>query len=182
MVQREAELADAEEQGSFYHNLVALVFASLAVEGNINYAGARLAPEAWKDERKYFSQEPYRGLTGKLKKVSELVSVTWDPEAKPLKSILELKNLRDLIAHAKPEKHEGTLDHSVEVEYKPLTGDFLSKRITKCARIAGLQAVEQFVEALHLAARNKTPHDPYFRFEALGGPTTMGGWVTGAKE
>lgn len=182
VAEREAELADAEVRGSFYHNLVALVFASLAVEGYLNYAGERLDPEAWKNERKYFSKAPYQGVTGKLKRVSELVALAWKPETEPLRSILELKGLRDLIAHAKPDRNEGTVDHPIDTEYQYLTGDVLSKRISKSARIDGMRAVEQFVERLHSAARKTHPHDPYFYGEALRGPIREGGGITAPKE
>jgi hypothetical protein len=182
VAQREAGLADAKEEGSFYHNLVALVFASLTVEGYVNWAGERVDPEAWKDERKYFSKLPYRGAIGKLKKISEVVSVPWEPETEPLKTILKLKELRDLIAHAKPEKDEGTVEHPADTEYDHLTGDLFSTLVSKSSRIAGMQAVEHFVDRLHSAARNRFPYDPYFTFDPLRGPISEGGWVTGAKE
>jgi hypothetical protein len=180
--EREAELADAKEEGSLYHNLVALVFASLTVEGYVNYAGERLDHQVWQNDRNYFSKPPYHGVTGKLKKVTELVALAWEPEKEPLKSILELKDLRDLIAHSKPQKSEGTVEHSVQSEYPHLTGDILSKRISKSARIDGMTAVERFVEQLQAAARKKLPYDIYFYGEALRGPISEGGWVTGPKE
>jgi len=69
-----------------------------------------------------------------------------------LKSILKLKELRDLIAHAKPEKDEGTVEHPADTEYDHITGDLFSSLIRKSTRIAGMQAVERFVEAAALSS------------------------------
>jgi hypothetical protein len=80
---REAAAADVKEEGSFFHNLVALVFASHVVEAYLNYVGERLAPDIWKDERNYFRKEPYRGWEGKLRKVFELAGLPWNAADRP---------------------------------------------------------------------------------------------------
>jgi len=80
-----------------------MVFGFLTVEAYLNFVGERLAPGIWQDERNYFRREPFRGWDGKLRKVMELVEMPWPATiTRPLKTILELRELRDRIAHPKP--------------------------------------------------------------------------------
>lgn len=102
------------KQGWFNPSVVARVFAYHTVEAYLNYVGERIAPEIWQDERNYFRKEPYRGALGKMRKVMDLVGILWTPDDRPLKTVLELKQIRDLIAHGKPEKLRGEVMHPLD--------------------------------------------------------------------
>ncbi len=87
------------------------MFAYHTVEAYLNYVGERIAPAIWKDERNFIRNEPYRGGSGKLRKIPDDVGLPWTPEDRPLKTVLELKEIRDIIAHGKAEKLQGELLH-----------------------------------------------------------------------
>ncbi len=55
-------------------------------------------------------------MEGKLRKVMELVGLPWTPDDRPLHTVLELKQLRDLIAHGKAERLQGTVLHGHDEE------------------------------------------------------------------
>ncbi len=172
IVEGEAKLASEREREWFSPSLVAMVFASHTVEAYLNFVGERLAPEIWKDERNYFRQEPYRGWDGKLRKVTELVGLPWSSEDRPLKTILELKDLRDLIAHGKPEKLEDEIVHAQGTE-SPFPVSTLCSLVTPKEKLTIiLPDVEQFLNQIHTLAAPKVKDDPWFGKEALRGPLT----------
>src|SRR5579872_1595803 len=111
IVIEQAEEAEKRCEGWSYPAVVARVFAYHTVEAYLNYVGERVAPEIWKDERNYFRNEPYRGALGKLRKVMDLVGLPWTPDNRPLKTVLDLKEIRDLIVHGKAEKLQGEVIH-----------------------------------------------------------------------
>ena len=70
VAEREAASADQSKEGSYYHNSVAMVVASLTVEGYANWIGPKLAPGAWSEERNYFiAKSGYPEIRGKLQKI-----------------------------------------------------------------------------------------------------------------
>jgi hypothetical protein len=121
IVEAEAAIAKQRERNWLKPAAVAMVFAFHTVEAYLNYVGETLAPAIWRDERNFFRRPPYRGLNGKLRKVMELVGMAWpQPVNRPLQSILELKPLRDLIAHSRSEEIVGTVFHSEdELSFPP---------------------------------------------------------------
>lgn len=154
IVEEEAKLANERTQGWRGPTLVAMVFAFHTVEAYLNFAGELLAPELWRHERDFFGKEPYRGWNGKLKKVMELVALP-APErgARPLKTILELKRLRDLIAHGKSEWLAGEdVQYSDALAWFPLST--LDKMITPKEKLKTvLQDVEKFLDHIHRLAK-----------------------------
>ncbi len=172
IVEEEAQRAAAIQQGWFNPTAVAMVFAFHTVEAYMNYVGERLAPEIWKDERNYFRQEPYRGWDGKLRKVMNLVGLSLAPEDRPLKTILELRGLRDLIAHGKAEKLAGEVVHPPGTEAPALVST-LRQMVTSEGKLGNTLAdVEQFLNQIHQLARRKVhPHDVWFGVHPLRGPS-----------
>jgi len=166
----EAKLASERREGWLNPSLVAMVSASHTVEAYLNFAGERLAPETWKDERNYFRKKPYRGWDGKLRKVMELVGLPWSPADRPLKTILELKDLRDLIAHGKPEKLKGEIVHAQGTQ-SPFPASTLRSLVAPKEKLnVILLDVEQFLDCIHTHAAPKVKNDPRFGEKALRGP------------
>jgi hypothetical protein len=116
IVTSQAKEAVERPEGWFYPSVVTQVFAYHTVEAHLNWVGEHIAPEIWIDERNYFRREPWRGAEGKLRKILDLVALPWTPNERPLKSILELKEIRDLIAHGKAEKLQGEVIHALDTE------------------------------------------------------------------
>jgi hypothetical protein len=170
IVEAEAKLANAQDRGWRNPTLVAMVFAFHTVEAYLNYVGECLAPEIWKDERNFFRKEPYRGWDGKLRKVMELVCLPWpEPVARPLRTILELKQLRDLIAHGKSEPLTGEVIHAHDT-LSPFPLSTLDSMITPRDKLASvLPDVEQFLDQIHSLARARIRPDPMFGEHALRG-------------
>jgi hypothetical protein len=168
IAEEQAKLATEREQGWSGPALVAMVFAFHTVEAYFNFVGERLAPDVWKDERTFFSTEPYRGWGGKLRKVLELVDLPLVPDSRPQKTIFELKQLRDLIAHGKPEKPSGVLHHpeGADPPYPEFT---LRSMITPKEKMAvAMQDVDQFANQIHALALPMV-NDPFFGDDALRG-------------
>jgi hypothetical protein len=170
IVEEQARFAGAREREWSKPALVAMVFAFHTVEAYLNFAGDHLAPEIWQDERNYFRKEPYRGWDGKLRKVMELVGMPWpEPIERPLKTILELRELRDLIAHPKPEKLTSEILHVEGTEAPFLVSTLRSKFTPKDKLTRAVHDVEQFLNHIHGLAAPKVD-DIWFGSEALRGP------------
>ncbi|MGO9094610.1 MAG: hypothetical protein ACLQGV_05250 [Bryobacteraceae bacterium] len=150
IVEAEAKLANRREKGWRDPTLVAMVFAFHAVEAYLNYVGEQLAPEVWRREREFFGKEPYRGWDGKLRKVMELVDLPPpDRGARPLKTILDLRELRDWIAHGRSERLFGEDVHGPE-EPAWFPSSTLDEMITPRERLKTvLQDVELFLDRIH---------------------------------
>jgi hypothetical protein len=169
IVEEEARRAGESEQGWFNHSLVAMVFALHTVEAYLNFVGEQLAPEIWLDEQNYFRKEPYRGWNGKLRKVMKLVGLAWSPEDRPLKTILDLKELRDLIAHGKSERLVGEIVHAPDT-MSPFPVSTLRSLVAPKEKLTWiLHDVEQFLNQIHVLAAREV-NDAWFGTEALRGP------------
>jgi hypothetical protein len=100
----------------------------------------------------------------------ELVGMPW-PELveRPLETIVELRELRDLIAHAKPEKLTREIIHADGTEAPLLVSTLRSKFTPKDKLTRAVHDVEQFLNHLHSLAAPKV-NDIWFGSEALRGP------------
>ncbi len=170
IVEEQAKLASAPKEGWSRPTLVAMVFAFHAVEAYLNFVGERLAPEIWQDERNYFSQEPYRGFKGKLRKVMELVELDLSEDERPLKTIYALKTLRDMIAHGKPEKLAGEIVHP-EGSEAPRAVSALTWMFTPKEKMTtAVSDVKDLINQIHTLAVPNVKNDPWFGDDALCGP------------
>jgi hypothetical protein len=173
IVEDQAKQALKLECDWFNPSLIAMVFAFYTVEAYLNFIGEHLAPDVWQDERNFFRREPYRGWTGKLRKVMELVQIPWSPDDRHLKTVLELKELRDLIAHGKSEKLGGSFDHAMDM-IPPLPISTLRSRVTPKQKLStSISHVEQFLDQIHTRAAAMVK-DPWFGAQALRGSSTYG--------
>lgn len=166
VVERQLEHAAANPTGSFYDNLAAITFASLFIEGYLNFVGQLLAPAFWKDERKHFSKV---GFLGKLRKVLELADVHVDESARPFSTIRKLQRLRDRIVHARPEKITESVHHHPgalpDFQHAPLNA-LLTKQETE----RFVTDVRELAETIHASVRRKA-HSPWLGTSPFGGIT-----------
>jgi hypothetical protein len=85
----------------------------------------------------------------------DLVGIQWLQDDRPLKTILDLKTLRDSIAHAKPEKLAGEIVHPTGTE-APIFSSALRKMITPKDKLDLVLAdVEKFLCNVHELAKAK---------------------------
>jgi hypothetical protein len=171
IVEEQAAHADRLDRGWFEPSLIAMVFAFNTAEAYLNFIGGRLDPNTWNDERNYFRKEPYRGFIGKLRKVHELTGLPWTPEERPLRTVLELKTLRDLISHGKPETLVGQFTHAASAEI-PFPLSTIRSLVTPKGRLTPiLEDVEELLDRIHKLARQHVD-DTWFGDRALRGPST----------
>jgi hypothetical protein len=158
-----------------YPSIVSRVFAYNTVEAYLNYVGERIAPEIWVDEWNYFRNEPYRGAFGKLRKIMDLVGLPWTPADRPLKTVLELKEIRDLIAHGKPEKLQGTVIHARGTLAPYPASTLRTMAASRDLRLVILPDVESFLDDIQRRAKPLLKvEDVWFNDYALFGPSSHG--------
>ena len=155
--------------GAFYDDLVAMIFAFHAFEAYLNYAGEKVAPEIWQDERSYFKNDPYRGFDGKMRKVLELVGLP-EPDrlVKPYSTVWLLKGFRDLIVHGKFEKISTVVEHSTNQEASWVRTP-LDDLVTTVNAERARDDIFEFAKIIHDAARSKV-NDVWFGNQAFDGP------------
>lgn len=159
------------KEGWLYPSMVTRVFAYHTVEAYLNYVGERIAPEIWQDERNFFRNEPYRGALGKLRKVMDLVGLPWIPSDRPLKTVLELKEIRDLIAHGKTEKLRAELIHPQNTEPAYPVSTLRECLASKDELAKALPDVEEFLNSIHRRAGSLLKvQDDWFGEDALQMP------------
>jgi hypothetical protein len=171
------------QEGWLNPSIVAQVFAYHTVEAHLNYVGERIAPEIWLNERNYFRNEPYRGALGKMRKIMDLVGLPWNEEDRPLKTVLALKDVRDLIAHGKAEKLQGEVIHPAGTDAHYPVSELRSVGAEKETLSLVLSDVEEFLNSIQIAAKPllKTK-DIWFGDEALQGPPWYMGHSTTLNE
>lgn len=161
-------LAEQIEDGSMYCYLAAMVMAYFAYEAYLNYLGSFIAPDAWKNEKTFFSQEEYYGIEGKLKIISEKINkVLPDKSKRPYQSIRMLQRLRNKIAHGKQDHFSFSVKHA-QNEHPRMVQSEIGKLVSKGNAERCIADVKEFIEFLHQNARN-TIHDPRLGREPFSG-------------
>ncbi len=160
--------------GWFNPTLVAMVFAFHTVEAFINFIGEELDAENWIKERKIFPS-----LEARLKAAFELADVPWTPDERPLSTVLDLKELRDRVAHGKPQRFvEQFIDDGLP--FLPLS--HLRAAVTpREALPTAIRDVEVLIERLHANVKSRI-EDPFFQASALHGPAQWGEGSAGGSE
>ncbi len=174
IVEENAKLArerdNRREEGWARAALVAMVFAFHAMEAHLNYVGQRLAPDVWAKEKEHFRDSGFRG---RLRDVMERAGLPWTPGKRPLQTVLQLKKLRDAIAHGRPEEKTGELEHGEDTPapYPAFTLRSMFTPRNKMER--AVQDVELLANDIqkHARAKLKT-RDPWFRDAAFRGPSS----------
>jgi hypothetical protein len=174
IVEEQATLAKERERDWSHAALISMVFAFHAMEAYLNYVGLRLAPEIWSDEKKYFAKS---GFNGRLREVMERSGLSWNPGKRPLQTVLQLKKLRDAIAHGKPEKLAGNVVHAEDAA-APYPKFKLRPMFTPKSKMErAVHDVEQLANEIQIHAKQKLEEsgmeDVWFRNEAFQGPQSF---------
>jgi len=147
------EHAQANPTGAFLDHLVAMIFAFNTLEGYLNYIGDHLAPELWKNER---NEPSIRSFSGKAAKVLELCGLKEpDKTIRPYRTIWDLQDLRDKIAHPKPIRFTKEFYHTDEEpepnpNYIPLDDLVSHKKVA-----VAVEDVQELIQAIHAAASQR---------------------------
>jgi hypothetical protein len=95
-----ADAARKTEEGSYHGFLASVLFSYFAFEAFLNFLGYRIATDQWKNERTFFSTDPYRGTFGKLRFLAEKCQVNIDLKQRPWSTLKELSTARYAVTHA----------------------------------------------------------------------------------
>lgn len=185
VAKEQASEALKRTEGYFSPSVIARVFAYHTVEAYLNYVGEKIAPDIWKDEQKYFQKQPYpyRGALGKLRWLMNEVGLVWTPNDRPLKTILELKEIRDLIAHGKVEKLDGVVVHPTDTNAPPPVSKLRELIAAKGTLALVLPDVEEFLDAIQIHAKPLLKkRDVWFGDKALQGTPMHRRFITTRKD
>lgn len=149
--QRQLHVARSEPKGSWYFHLTAMLMGFMTYEAYVNFLGSKLQPELWKEERTTFRTAPYKGTSGKLRKLCELHDVPFpDKGRRPFQSVTTLNALRDLVAHGKPDEFELTVRHA-EGSNPALINCSLDDFVSERKAEQNLADLKEMIESLHAA-------------------------------
>lgn len=146
-----------------YYEMAGMVMAYFTLEAYLNFVGSSLEPAAWKDERNFFSKDPYRGTQGKLKLLCEKYQIKLDPDERPYLTVREAGRLRNYLAHGKPDRYASEVDVEEMKVPDMFRGLKIYDLVTREKADRTLRDTEEFIEHLHgeLAAKRKraNPYD-----------------------
>jgi len=154
-----------------YFLMAGMLMAYFTYEAYLNLVGPHIHRVAWKNEREFFSKDPYRGTEGKLNLVCERLGIKIDRGQRPYQTIHELKRLRDFLAHGKPQFYA----YEVEVEQEQTADLFrditIYKMVTRDKADRALKDTEEFLEYLRSKIIEKFGDDEIlFRTKVLHFP------------
>lgn len=180
VVKRQVAHVEANPKGALMDDLVALVFASHALEGYANFLGAKIAPDLWANERELFRNS---GLDGKLVVLHERCGLTAPEKGRrPYSTVRELKRLRDGIAHPKTIVLLPRRTEYVEGKEPPLFArGYLEQLVGHERALRAMEDVKAIADRLHGAAMARFPNKHLIP-NALEGILSMRSTSTRLKE
>ena len=105
--EKNLRLSEPSNKDAKFFSLSAMFLFFAAFEGYLNWLGTRIAAEVWKDERQFFSRDPYQGTLGKYRFLAKILQLPApNPAQGTFKTATDLLKLRDMVAHPKPEAGE----------------------------------------------------------------------------
>ena len=153
--QRNLSMTESPHLEDKLYSLGAMFLFFAAFEGYLNWLGSRLAPEVWKHEREFFSRSPYQGTLGKYRFLAKILCLRdHDPSKRPFQTATKLQELRDFIAHPKPEKGQ----RQVPVKYGHFPHGYqcqLAKKVSLEAARRARDDIEGLAQELHVQARRR---------------------------
>lgn len=137
-----------------YFNLTAMTMVYFAFEGYLNYLGELIAPEVWKEERQFFTRKPYEGTIGKY---MFLMKITAQPapssSRRPFLTVRKLAELRDFVAHSRPEIGQRTARISKKTGFPTQYQHKLGKMVSRTKANHAIEDVESVLKGLHESAK-----------------------------
>jgi len=142
-----------------------MVFAFLTLEAYVNYIGVKVCPK--------FVDRPYLKFEEKLREVMQRLGLSEpDRSVRPYRTVWDLKDLRDEIAHGKHLKFRGVYKHYVS-EQLPVLQGFVEDRVTRRGTVRAVRDVRRFIRFIHEGAKVKFPDDEALRLPLFGGILDM---------
>ncbi len=164
------EHAKALDMGAHYFLLPSLLMSYMAFEAFINFCGFVLLPELWKNEKRNFKGKGMEGKLGVI--VAELPKFTWQKGERPYKTIRNLEDFRDIVAHGKVETNQYVAERKEDgshFQFRHSWDTYLSADAIKSARAD----IKSFCQSLLVELRKHSEH-PHLVFDAFEGSLTSG--------
>lgn len=157
------------KKGGLYFDLATILMAYLTYEAYINFAGDRLDPETWRNEKDFFNQNDYFGIDGKLKRIQEICgNFAIDKSRRPYQTIRMAGKFRSTVVHAKTYKYKKSIEHCIGDEPSPWPEDCFSF-VSEANAKKVLTDIESFIKYLHEQIKPYLVNDIWFQDEALTG-------------
>lgn len=151
--QRNLQFVTPPNKDAKFFALASMLLSILAFEGYLNWLGSRIAPETWKDERRFFSRGGFRGTLGKYRfLVRRLKLPAPDPSQGAFQTAKHLLKLRDAIVHPKPEAGKKRVKFK-EGRFPPRYQSKLEKEVSPDAATRARDHLEKLAEELHREAK-----------------------------
>ena len=117
-----------------------------------------MLPTVWRNERKHFSKDPYRGVLGKVKRIAEEVGYQLPRKThKPFAGWLELQELRDKIVHARTKRSHFSQVHRSDA-FPKLPPPWMSRELSRTKVRELIALLEEFATEIHtLVAQSEIP-------------------------
>ena len=156
------EMLDAHSAGASRRSksfaLAGMVLAFFALEGYLNWLLERFFPDVWEKEKEYFSSTKQKhnivvknlGTIGKLEFCAKKLNCdNFVLGVRPWQSAIELREIRNILAHSKPEKGDREVpDYSILEGPEPYEGS-LEKAISPVLAKRYLKDVKEIADILH---------------------------------
>jgi hypothetical protein len=140
------------KKGRFHPLLAASVFAFFAFEAFLNEVGRHLDPNAWRNERMFFSKGRFRGTLGKFRYLANKAGYTYSERAPPFETVRALAKVRDMLAHGRVEPFDVKVNVNLgdSVKLTPKIMDWGDVRFAKKA----IADIETLADGLIAAAKS----------------------------
>ena len=136
--------------------MTAMLLSVATVEAYCNLLIEAIDPATFALERREFRGT---GLRGKIEWVARRVylPVYWGID--PFKTFGELKDFRDFVMHAKPDRYSGIREHADESEIPFFEPGRLERDVTTAKRKHAMTQIEDLCERIHQKVLVELPHD-----------------------
>jgi hypothetical protein len=174
--EKNLQLVAPLNKDAMFFALGAMFLFFAAFEGYLNWLGNRIAPETWKDEKRFFSRSPFQGTLGKYKYLAKILELPIpDKSQGPFKTAHGLLKLRNMVAHPKPEEGEKQVKVP-EGDFPPLYQCELEKEVSPEAACLAEKHLKILADELHCKAK-QTYSDIVHESSAFG--SLLGMEITG---
>ncbi|WP_297754644.1 hypothetical protein [uncultured Shimia sp.] len=130
----DGKLATGDREGLALEMTACLTFIAFEMEAKVNFIGWKVFGDAWEERS---------GIEKKINKLCSELKLSNDWKARPLATVRDLKELRDTLAHGKPE----IVDENKVVDVEPEIWDALKGQ---WERVVTVEFVNQAYKDTHL--------------------------------
>jgi hypothetical protein len=150
-------MATSSQKNAKFYALGAMLLYFFAFEGYLNWLGNRIAPEAWEEEREFFSRPPYQGGLGKYRFLTKVVRLSAPGASQgPFQTAKELLKLRDMAVHPRAEAGDRLVKFA-NSHFPPHYRGRLAEKVSPKKASRARDHLSKLAEDLHIGAKSSYP-------------------------